>query len=1055
MFHKTAFAAEIPVSQGKSAVASTVTGATYGANQAVDGFIGTKWLASSTQLPQWLTVDLAQSVHISRVETVFEHVGSSYAYKLETSTDGINWQMFADRSSNTAVNFPFYTDTGDASARFIRLTVVGVGSPGDRAGVYDLRVYSANNPLALLSQTKTTAAYSSFSNAWGSDKAVDGQLTTSWAPSTTSLPQWLIVDIGQLRNVQRFETTYANPNDAYGYKIDFSIDGLTWYTFADRTGNLQQAEPRYVDEGNVTARYFRLTTTSAESGLYANVAEFQVYGVNDSLSPGTTSYHHLALNAASYAVGAGDTSSVMLSGVYANGSSQSISSGATFTIADTSVATVSASGVVTGVSLGTTTLTVSYNGLTTTATISVTSTLSNINRIAFDSYAYSLQAGSSRYPYVVAYKSDGSTQTLTTGLSFGSSNTSIAAISTNGTITGINVGVATITVSYGNFTASATVTITSQVSWLEASESSVTMSKGTSRSLYIHAYDNQDNMTDVTSGATLTSSNTSVVSVGSNGYITAVAAGTATLTATYSGASTTIYVTVQMVDNQAPTWNYGSTLTVTVDTENAATLSWTAASDNVGVTSYRIYRDTDLLTTVSGSELSTQLSELTAGSTMHFRVEAGDLANNWSQNGPTAEYTVAGKMLLPTGSPTLNLTAQVERVSGPDGHMRSSVTISEAELSGAISSLNSGRTTTLSVQMQDYQDTSVVTLPSSWLYSLQDTGDRANLQVNLNDVKFTIPLRVFKSHISQAAARDGLFQVYIRHEAGEIGAAIASYVSETGGTLLLSNPVEFQLRAGGSDIAKYGSYVERSIVLPGSSYSGNTTAARTEGDTGKLTFVPSVLTNENGQTMIVIKDQFGGLYTIIQADKAFQDMQTHWAKTDVEKLAAKDIVAGVDEQHFAPEKEVSRAEFAALLARAMGLLATAGEAAAAFSDIQAGDWFAGPVALASTAGLIDGYDDGTFRPLDQVTREQMAVMIQRSMQMAGHAVEPSNQEAVLEPFSDQNTIDGWAREAIAGTLERGLMQGVTETNLNPHANATRAQAAVTLSRLLVYLNFMN
>lgn len=1032
-----------------------MTGATYGANQAVDGFIGTKWLASSTQLPQWLTVDLAQSVHISRVETVFEHVGSSYAYKLETSTDGINWQMFADRSANTAVNFPFYTDTGDASARFIRLTVVGVGSPGDRAGVNDLRVYSSNTPLTLLSQNKTTAAYSSFSNAWGSDKAVDGQLTTSWAPSTTSLPQWLIVDIGQLRNVQRFETTYANPNDSYGYKIDFSIDGLTWYTFADRTGNLQQAEPRYVDEGNVTARYFRLTTTAAASGSYANVAEFQVYGVNDGTSPGTTSYHHLALNASSYAMGAGDTSTVMLSGVYATGSSQSISSGATFTIDDTSVATVSAAGVVTGVSLGTTTLTVSYNGLTTTATISVTSTLSNVNRIAFDSYAYSLQAGSSRYPYVVAYKNDGSTQTLTTGLSFGSSNTSIAAISTNGTITGNSVGVTTITVSYGNFTASATVTITSQVSWLEASESSVMMSTGTSHSLYIHAYDNQDNMTDVTYSATLTSSNTSVVSIGSSGYITAVAAGTATLTASYSGASTTIYVTVQMVDIQAPTWNYGSTLTVTADTADAVALSWTAASDNVGVTSYRIYRDTELLTTVSGSELSTQLSELTAGSTMHFHVEAGDLADNWSQNGPTSEYTVAGNMLLQTGSPTLNLTAQVERVSGPDGHMSSSVMLSEAELSGALSALNSGRTTTLSVQMQDYQDTSVVTLPSSWLYSLQETGGRANLQVNLNDVAFTIPLQVFKNHISQATDSDGLFQVYIRHEAGEIGAAIASYVSETGGTLLLSNPVEFQLRAGGSDIANYGSYVERSIVLPGSSYSGNTTAARAEGDTGKLTFVPSVLTNENGQTMIVIKDQFGGLYTIIQADKVFQDMQTHWAKTDVEKLAAKDIVSGVDEQHFAPEKEVSRAEFAALLARAMGLRATVGEAVAAFSDIHTGDWFAGPVALASTAGLIDGYDDGTFRPLDQVTREQMAVMIHRSMQIARHAAEPSNQEAVLAPFSDQSAIDSWAREAIAGTLERGLMQGVTETSLNPHANATRAQAAVTLSRLLVYLNFMN
>lgn len=271
---RDAYASEIPVSQGKSAVASSVTGATYSASQAVDGFIHTKWVASNSQLPQWLTVDLSQNAHVSRVETVFEHVNSSYAYKIESSLDGINWSIFADRSTNTVINSPYYSDSGDVLARFVRLQVVGVGSPGDQASVFDFRVYSTSEALTLLSQNKTTAALTSFSGSWGSDKAVDGQLLSSWAPSSTSLPQWLVVDLGQLRNVQRFETTYSNIQDIYSYKIDFSIDGLAWYTFTDRTGNMQAGDPRYVDEGNVTARYFRLTTTRIASGGYASVAEF-------------------------------------------------------------------------------------------------------------------------------------------------------------------------------------------------------------------------------------------------------------------------------------------------------------------------------------------------------------------------------------------------------------------------------------------------------------------------------------------------------------------------------------------------------------------------------------------------------------------------------------------------------------------------------------------------------------------------------------------------------------------------------------------------------------
>ncbi|TXK85839.1 S-layer homology domain-containing protein [Paenibacillus sp. N3.4] len=205
-----------------------------------------------------------------------------------------------------------------------------------------------------------------------------------------------------------------------------------------------------------------------------------------------------------------------------------------------------------------------------------------------------------------------------------------------------------------------------------------------------------------------------------------------------------------------------------------------------------------------------------------------------------------------------------------------------------------------------------------------------------------------------------------------------------------------------------------------------------------------------------IKDTYGGLYTVISADKSFADMTTHWAKDDVQKLASKGIITGVSGQKFAPESEITRAEFAALLIRGLGeRVSGKDQDVSPFLDVRKEDWFAGVVAAAAKAGLIQGYDDGTFHPGEHVSREQMAAMMNRSVQRVGKAMESGSQDAVLTPFKDRDAIDGWAKESMAVTLQNGLIQGVTDTLLDPHANATRAQAAVSLKRLLVYIHFIN
>jgi len=104
---------------------------------------------------------------------------------------------------------------------------------------------------------------------------------------------------------------------------------------------------------------------------------------------------------------------------------------------------------------------------------------------------------------------------------------------------------------------------------------------------------------------------------------------------TISGTQSGIVVT----DSVPPTWPAGSRLTATVTSSTTAHLSWTAATDNVGVTAYRLYRNGVLDQTLAGSVLAADVGGLIVGTPTSFQVQAGDAAGNSSVNGPTTSVT--------------------------------------------------------------------------------------------------------------------------------------------------------------------------------------------------------------------------------------------------------------------------------------------------------------------------------------------------------------------------------------------------------------------------------
>jgi hypothetical protein len=189
-----------------------------------------------------------------------------------------------------------------------------------------------------------------------------------------------------------------------------------------------------------------------------------------------------------------------------------------------------------------------------------------------------------------------------------------------------------------------------------------------------------------------------------------------------------------------------------------------------------------------------------------------------------------------------------------------------------------------------------------------------------------------------------------------------------------------------------------------------------------------------------------GTFAVFISERSFNDLTSvsSWAEKEIEVLVAKGVANGRSESSFDPNGEVTRAEFAKLVVRSLGLYDP--NVTAEFSDVHASDWFAADVASAVKYGIVTGVGNGKFAPHAKITREQMATMAARALAHVGASV--TNVDAQLEGFADANAIESWARESVALSVNEDVIKGVTDSTFAPKQFATRAQAAVIIYRTM-------
>ncbi|OAS21900.1 Ig-like domain-containing protein [Paenibacillus oryzisoli] len=546
-------------------------------------------------------------------------------------------------------------------------------------------------------------------------------------------------------------------------------------------------------------------------------------------------------------------------------------------------------------------------------------------------------------------------------------------------------------------------------------------------------------------------------------------AGTFHVLGTVSGTSLKGEATVTVTGSGTvtpPAWPSQASLTVTNVGERTATLQWTAAEASRGIASYTIYSKIgDVYTEYAsaGNVLTYSLTGLTPDKQYSFTIQAVDSDGIRSDYGPIVSFrtwhddsssnsnpgqgTTPGNITPPvSGSTThngdidLEKDAKVTKETTSDGVMVTNIIVDAAKLESALAN------PIVKIDVRGSDSTVNVGLPGNAIRNAIGNQSSAVIQIQANGVNYELPASLFTN-----IPKDSTVSITISKLSGKTGDEVEAAVTSLNSEQLISNPIAFAVSVNGTEITDFGGvYVNRTIRLGTMTVDPSKVTAVWVDANNQIHFVPSLITTNNGIAEITIRSPHNSTYTVIQSNKSFADLQGHWAKADVELLANKWIVDGKTDTGFVPESQVTRAEFAAMLVRSLGLVEAK---TGGFNDVQSSDWFAGAVDTAKKAGLIDGYEDGSFMPNTNITREQMVAMMMRAMKVGGQEVKVDN--TLLNRFADRKEIGDWSRTAVSQALAAGLIQGISDNTFAANELATRAQAATILKRMLESLQFIN
>ncbi len=184
--------------------------------------------------------------------------------------------------------------------------------------------------------------------------------------------------------------------------------------------------------------------------------------------------------------------------------------------------------------------------------------------------------------------------------------------------------------------------------------------------------------------------------------------------------------------------------------------------------------------------------------------------------------------------------------------------------------------------------------------------------------------------------------------------------------------------------------------------------------------------------------------TLNDTSKLFNDVKNSaWYRGYVDYCVAYGIFTGTTKKTFSPDDNITRAQFVQVLANITGVDTSYKKVDTEFSDVPSGKWYTVAVKWASENGVVSGVGNGRFAPNDNVTREQMCVMLTNYAKFKGITLEAVEAK---ENFNDDNKISKWAKAAVYTCQMADIVNGKGENMFDPQGTGTRAQASVIFAK---------
>ena len=509
--------------------------------------------------------------------------------------------------------------------------------------------------------------------------------------------------------------------------------------------------------------------------------------------------------------------------------------------------------------------------------------------------------------------------------------------------------------------------------------------------------------------------------------------------------------------------------TITATADNSVTGLTVAVTVSTGA-SWKLYSDLDCTHEISGAMslnlgLNTFYIKVTAqnGNVLIYTLKitrqtgsggsgSGDSGSGNSGSGGSGSTGASDAASVIVNGESKS-AGKAQTTTGTDGKTTKTVTVDSGRLESILASEKSGATVVIPVAGNANKAAGVLTGQMVKIMEKQ----AATLEVRTDSATYTLPAsEIDITAVSQQLSanvelKDITVAVSISEPSSQM-AGVVENAAKDGGFSLMLPPVDYTVNCsyGGRTVSvnNFNVYVERTVAIPDGVDPAKITTGIVVNPDGTFYHVPTRVTIINGKYYAVINSLTNSTYSVVWNPVEFSDVNRHWAKASANNMGSRMVVTGVGADKYEPDRNMTRAEFATVIVKALGL--KSGIGSSSFGDVDSSMWYSGYIKTAVAYGIIKGYNSDTFGPEDMITREQAFTMLANAMKTTGlnAALADSDIASLLGTYEDGARVARYAGSSTAACLKTGIVSGRKNNILAPKAYVTRAEVAVMVEKLL-------